>query len=662
MARRGASIFGRKQFTKVKRAQTSFTAGELTGTLRGRKDTQLYFAGCERLTNMIVRPQGGTLVRPGLRHMANLHELTSTPGVRLIDFIFRQDQRYVVCLFHARMRVYRLSDLVQVSDTPAPWSGANLPFIDWVQLYDVLLIVHPDYRMREIARGPGEVWTISEFEFECPPQHKMWPDRGTKLWPSAKDGPGVTMMAVEGDNNDVFLPSHVGQMWTYKEKRFRITSYVSPIEVVVDVYDIFPDDDPTPLWTQQVNGGPNGYFNSIAYFQDRLWLGGTRELPFRLWASRTAAPYDFQIQGVDDDDPISLPLSTGRADAILHLVPGSGGLEVYTAGGEGFIPGVSDQPITPKTISWKPQTEYGSRKEVKPIRMDAQTIFAQRDGGALREFVYTDTQRSYEAPPLTIRAAHLVDDPVALCAVAGGFGIQADFMLTLNRDGTGAIMSSQRQEEVRAWTDLSSQMQLLDCVTVGGTVYMATLNETDGKTSLGYLDPAAIFDGQVDKTAVDGDADVYWTGFFHLANRKVGLWAAKLDEPFYWRGTIKVDADGAIVTPPYYKIKVGLEVDVLLWPMPPELESDSILGMAIRPVRAHILYKSGAAIRLNGQVIPDRPFNDVPNTAPRVETKIGRVHLAGWSRDGRGAVRVTREGPHPFEVLELAVDYGVGGG
>ena len=35
--------------TKFTRTQVAFTAGELSPTLRGRKDTAIYFLGCETL-------------------------------------------------------------------------------------------------------------------------------------------------------------------------------------------------------------------------------------------------------------------------------------------------------------------------------------------------------------------------------------------------------------------------------------------------------------------------------------------------------------------------------------------------------------------------------------------------------------------------------------
>lgn len=655
-------------------AQTAFTAGALAPTLRGRRDTQIYQLGCERLENFIVRPQGSALSRPGLRFVALIHAVAGKPGVRLFDFIFDEFQRYVVCVFHGGCKIFRDGDEVLVATLTLPYQAEDLVDLDYVQLADTMLIVHPGYPVRQITRDPGEVWMTDLYHFECPPQFRFHPDPNTKLKITGNlgtaSGPeSITIKAQEGDNNDVFDPVQEGETWVVAGSRVTIDNVTAPNQAdctLIDTIDssrLFANQRVKQAdWSQQAPADEHGYFRSIAYFQDRLCFGGLRDLPFRIWLSRIAAPFDFQVVNVsgsvDDAEPIQIPVATGRADPIRHLVPGSGGLEVYTTGAEGYMPAGVDQPLTPKTIAYIGQTQFGSRP-VKPIRLEAETLFVQLHEGAIRKFVYSNVQQSYSGEPITVRVNNLVDDPVGLAVVPGGFGIQADFVVVVNRDGTGAILSSEPTEQVMAWADLISDRKLVDCKALSNRCYVVT-NDGGDRHWLEWLDPQARFDSQTDGfTFTPGVLATNWSGYQNLAGRQVSVWADG-----YWRESLTVGPDGSFVTARgYLALSIGLPFQPLLRPMPPEPEGGgALLGLPVRPIRCHIRYLASAGIRINGQIIRDRPVDQITDTPPEQTTEDRRVYLRGWRKDGRAAIEVTREGPFRLEVLQLRTEYGVGTG
>jgi hypothetical protein len=635
--------------------QTAFTAGELADVLRGRRDTEVYYLGCEKLENVVALAQGPVQQRPALRHIAELREAASNLGVRLLDITFSASQRYVIALTHLEAHVYRESDLEMVEALATPWTSAQLADVAWVSLYDVCFVVHPSHAPREIVRGPNEAWFIRTYAFETAPQHKHHADKDTQLTPSTHTVGAATMTSDGGADDDVFLEENIGEIWTYRGARFEITDVNSAQSADITIIDEFPNDGDVDSreFTQPAGSASRGWFRTIAYYQGRLWFGGTASLPFRLWGSRVNAPYDFFSGGVEAADPIELPISTGEGNPIVNLVPGSGGLEVYTEGGEGYLPAGPDQPITPTTVAFVGQTEFGSRR-VRPVRLDATTLFVQRDGGAVREFIYSDIEQAYQAQPLTIRSPHLAADPVAMDVVAGGWGTQSDFLIVLNADGTGSIMTSEKVERVRAWCQFTSARKLLDVRSVGNRVFVATGNGTD-KVWLEWLDRAAIFDSQKDATA--DPATTSWSGFDHLAGQEAELWADG-----YWRLPVTVASDGTFTTDEAYSVvSVGLAFTPTIRPMPPEEPGSGLLGRPVRAIRAEVQFLDSAGLRVNGQVITDRPFNDVDITPPQVQSGTRRVTLLGWSREGRVAPEITRDGPFPMQILALAVEYAVGG-
>lgn len=642
---------------RFRRIQTAFTTGELSETLRGRKDVQLYYLGLEKGLNVLARPQGSMKQRPGTFTRRRIRASTDADrNVRLGSFVFNQSQAYVVQFFHQGAS---MSDIVAGTreDITIPYDGDDLDGMDWVQVADTMLMVHPDYPgIWEVARGPevmGSIWTEAAYVFERSPQYKYHADRATTLAASGTSG-SVTITAANGSDNDVFVASDVGSIWAMAGTQMTITAVGSATSATATILGTLSSGSATTDWTEAASSTKRGGFRSIAYMYGRLILGGTRDAPFRLWGSRVGAPYDFLEGGTDDADPFSLDISTGRADPINYVIAGSGGIEIFTEGGEGFIPSSPDRPVTPTTLAYTSQTSYGSRR-VKPVRLDSQTIFAQRAGGAVREFVYSDVEQAYAAVPLTIRAQHLLPDPKRMTEVAGGFDLPVDFLLLANADGTMACMTSLRSEEVTAWTPWEHRFPVRDVQSVLSRVFVA-VEADDGGVWLEELEADAIFDSEVFDTSETPQAT--WGPYGLLAGYTVEAFADG-----YWRGAFDVDASGYVtLDDDYSDVKFGFMIDIQVRPMPPEVEGDSLLGMAIRPFKCELSYLGSSGLRVNGYVIPDRPFDNVTETAPTATTNVSRVRLGGWQKGKTQAPVITREGPGPFEIVAFAVDYRIGAG
>lgn len=633
---------------KARRAQVSFTAGELSPLIKGRTDTAIYYLGCEALQNVLVRPEGSAAARPGIWHLRIVSDVTGQAEARLAAFSYNAAQRYIVVFTHEVVRVFDASTDALISTVASPYLYHELAALDYLQVGDTMLIVHSSHAgMQELARQSDGSFTIVEYEFERSPQYR-YRGSGTTLTASATTG-SVTLTA---NTSGTFSALDIGAIWTIKNKAVRITAVGSSISATATVLDTLTGTAATNVWTEQASSTKRGGFRSIAYYQGRLWFGGVRDAPTQIWASRVDAPYDFLVGGVTAADPFALSMSTGQIEPIRYIVPGSGGLEVYTAGGEGIIPGGIDAAITQGTVSHVPQSAFGSRI-VKPVRLNSSTIFAQANSGNVREMIYSDTERAYNPVPLTVRAAHLVADPVRLAAVPGGFGTASDFLIVLNRDGSGAVMTSERSQEVTAWAQIVSARQLIDVCAVGSKVYVAA--RVGERVALQHMDTSARYDSQ--SSFALSSAATTFTGLSWLASSTVDVWADG-----YWLGPHVVSAGGVLtLATAALAVDVGLPFEVRIRPMPVNFEGESLLGRAVRPIRAEVRYYKSAGLRVNGRAIRDRDFDDVIVTPPQQLTATSRVQLLGWSKGETAPVEITREGPFPVEILALAVDYRIGG-
>ena len=59
---------------------------------------------------------------------------------------------------------------------------------------------------------------------------------------------------------------------------------------------------PTRDWAEQAFGQARGWPACVAAYQERLVVGGSRDLPDRLWFSRTGHPFDFNPVESNDDE------------------------------------------------------------------------------------------------------------------------------------------------------------------------------------------------------------------------------------------------------------------------------------------------------------------------------------------------------------------------
>jgi hypothetical protein len=617
----------------TRRMKASFAAGELAPELFGRSDLRAFENGARRLRNVVIQPTGGVARRPGLLHVAML------PGLaRLIPFEFNTEQTYLLALTEGELRVF-IGDAL-VATLPAPFSTAMQPQIAYTQSADTLLLFHPDVPPQRLTRSSHTAWTLAPLAFVQAPFHGF--TTGVAVAASATTG-SVTVTA----SANVFSAAHVGTRIRINGKRLLVTALISAQQVTAMVEDTLIGTLPTQDWEETAFSSLRGWPVCACFHQDRLVLGGSRDLPNRLWMSRTGDLANFDTGSGLDDEAIEFALVSDQVNAIRAVFSGRH-LQVFTSGAEWMVTG---DPLTPSSVQLNRQTRVGSPvdRQVPPVDVDGATLFIARSGRAVHEFAYTDVADAYQANDLALVARHLVERPVSMA-----FDQTMRLLHVVMADGTIATLTLYRAEQVTAWTRQETDGFFRAVAETEGRVYAVV--ERFGTARLERFDPDAGFDATAWGSAMTPQDE--WSGLGHLEGRAVGVLA---DGGPRAGGMV---ADGRITLDhPAGAVQIGLPFRHVIEPLPPALAGAS--GSATAPLRLvsatfRLLATPALAVDL-GRGVQPVPFRRLDtamlDAAPTAFTGDVTLRALGWRRDAMAPLwRVEGDVPLPLTLLSVTTD------
>jgi len=139
---------------------------------------------------------------------------------------------------------------------------------------------------------------------------------------------------------------------------------------------------------------------SVAFYESRLYYGGSTQEPTTLFGSKAGSPDDFTTTS-DDDSAIEFVIRE-LSDPIEWLFSGANALIVGSA--EGLVAtsgGSTNTAITPSTIYAKKVLDEGC-SNITPIRKDGQIIYIQNNNRKARSFSYEILAESYQSRDLNL--------------------------------------------------------------------------------------------------------------------------------------------------------------------------------------------------------------------------------------------------------------------
>jgi hypothetical protein len=529
----------------------------------------------------------------------------------------------------------------------APWGAGQIDNVAWTQSADTLLLVHPDVPPKKLTRNAGGAWNLSEWSYIYDgaairqPYYKF-ADPDVTLAASATTGT-VTLTA----SADVFAAGHVGTHLRVGGREVAVLSFDSPTVVTVDALEALAGTDAAVDWEEQAFSPVRGYPVSVAFHQDRLVLGGSRDLPNRLWFSKSGDLFNFDLGTGLDDEAIAFSILSDQVNAIRGMFSGRH-LQIFTSGAEWMVTG---DPLTPGNVQIRRQTRIGSTvgRYIPPVNVDGATLFVSRSGTQVQEFLYTDIEQAYQVTDLALVSRHIVPTPVDQ-----DFDAQRRLLVIVRADGKFATLTVFRSESVAAWTLHETDGHVLSVSVVGEDVYF--LVDRGGTHTIEIFDDTLQLDAAL--SGASDEAAATWSGLGHLDGRTVAIVADGLVQ------APQLVADGTVTLDrPAHEIAVGLPYTHIIEPLPPSALEGGGAGRATRLVEAVFRLENTAALRLDvGRGLRDvalRRFDGAPmldSPAPLVSGDV-RVRAFGWqTRRDAPLWRIEQDMPLPFTLLAVATE------
>jgi hypothetical protein len=579
-------------------------------------------------------------------------------NVRIVPYKFNVGQSYMFVFSDKNVDVYR-NRTYQASIRAVDYTSARLPILNWTSGGDKTFLFHEEVPVNEIIRnGSDTLWTIAPVDWQNIPLYDFVPGStspATTLTPSALSG-RVTLTA----GTAAFNAGDINQIIEGNGGRARIIAFTST--TVVEALMEIPFYNTTAItagnWTILTGWEPSwsatrGYPRSGAFFQSRLWIGGSLSRPRTIWATRLGEFYDFDQGLLRDTDAIEA--DTDNEEPIINLLAHRS-LQVFSTGAESAIIMPRVTAITPTNVGFIPQSETGSQVGLRPVVSNGVILFVQRGGNSISSTVYSDEEGAFTPTNVSLYSSHLIRTPIDFTIRRSTNTEDSTILLAVNNDGTMACGAYMRQENVQAfslWETEGSYKAVGVDIDDVYTVATRNVNGVD-RNLLEVMDFSVTTDA-----AQLIDTPAAQVTIPHLAGNSIyirqGTSYAEAD----------ADANGLIDVPEYFQDKNGVEFGLNVPLRSKTLPFEDIFNVGERMGNKKRITKVTLRVYETGQF----KVNGIPAAFGNYGQQLlgdptslftGDVRIEGmrgW--DDLGQTDIVQDVPLPFTLLAIATEASV---
>lgn len=619
----------------------------------------------------------------------NLLETTATlSNVKLKDFSVETERHYLFSFTDGNVRIFRSSSDAHVADIKLPYLSAEVGEIRDVQSESVILLFHKDYPTKRIVNlGTDIGWVLDDAPYINIPQF----DYNDSLSPTPiNDVQILTFVAfIPGDTFQIDIEGVLSKNITFAgdtgadeqaataeniRKNIQEMPVVGETGVAVartgalaytitisgestkafKLFSAFPTSGTASksiTFTHTTTGSPRkedvwsatrGYPKTACYFEGRLIIGGTKSKQQSIFASKSGSAYNFDIGDGDDDDAIFTTISSRKLNNIVDVFPGRN-LQIFTDGSE-FSVNVS--PITPTTIgNIVSQTSHGSRMlEAKEI--DGATIFADRNGKSIRQFLYSFNEDSYVSADISVLTPELIKTPVDIAILGGTSSDNSNWVFIVNTDGSASVLNTLRAQDINGFTEWTTSGAIKDASVVDDELYMVNKRTVGGVES--YFIERWDFSFRVDNglTIANPGASTTISGLNHLEGETVKVSA--IDENNTLRSIVMPDrvvSGGAITLTASESLNTSIQVGIgfistlKAMPINTNIGSGQNAMRRKKIIRMNMRVQDSGGIQVDEIPLPVRAFGDSSSSPlgsfPNITTGVidDILGITGWSID-----------------------------
>lgn len=591
-----------------------------------------------------------------------------------------------------------LVNFARVYEVTTPFISSELMDLHYTQSADVLTITHPSYAPRELRRLGATNWTLTSASFApliatpaAPATTPGGPGGGTPInhtyvttaisedtyeesLASASDTESRDL-SVAGNYIDVTTAAVTGAVRynIYKLGTGGLYGYIGQSDGTAFKDDnIVPDLTLSPPEASTPFASSGNYPSTCTYIEQRRVFAATDNKPQNVWMTRSATEGNLsQSVPVRDNDAIIFRIAATQQNRIRHLVP-LVDLIALTTGGEWRIYAANSDALTPASTTPKIQSFIGANN-VQPCLSEASVLYAQAQGGHIREFAYAGSGingATYSTNDVSILAPHLFDG-YSIVDMAYSRTSSCPILWCARSDGVLLGMTYVPGQNVRAWHwhETEGRIESVACVAEGeeDALYAAVVREVDGveyryverlhsrrftdKEDAFFVDSGLTYDGAATDTI---------RGLWHLEGWTVQALAdgAVVNDLVVTDGAITLPVEASVV-------QIGLRYTSNFRTLPLSWQADGFGQGAIKNVnKVHLRLSNSSGIHIgpaDGDLVEVKQRTNEPyDSAPNLITGWKHVNIAPqWQDDG--GIEIEQANPLPITILAMVLDTVAGG-
>lgn len=463
----------------------------------------------------------------------------------------------------------------------------------------------------------------------------------------------------------IFHESSVGQyVNSTVQGRAKIVKFTSA--TVVEAYTEVPFFNTSAIasgsWEleagyEDVWSDARGWPRTCTFHEGRLYMGGSGSRPSTMWGSKVGLFFDFEPDQAYDDDAVEATLDTNSLNVITDIISGRD-LQVFTTGGEFYVPQSGLDPITPANFFVKTVSRNGSREGIRVQILQSGTLYVQRQGKALNEFQFSDTTLSYISTSISLLSSHLINAPQELALRKATSTEESDTLFMLNGNGTMAVYSILRQQEVVAPSRFTTDGEFKDIgVDIEDiyTVVKRTFNSVD-KYFVEVIDTSTFTDCCYTGGAASGASSLPHIG---KTLNVICDGSVLSDEVVSGGGAITFDRPSTSS----YEVGLPFTVTIKTLPAEPRLAAGVRIGFVKRIIEVNALLYQTQHMIINGNLVPMRTLDTVDildNAMPSFTGTKNVGGILGYDQDAQ--ITITQELPLKMTLLGLEYRLSIYGG
>ena len=655
----------------------NFERGEVSPSMTSRTDLNVYVQSAEKCRNFFLMAEGGVKRRPGTEFIHKFTTITVDNAkrlqVKIEPFLFSDDERYIVAFSAGRCDFFRIvastgaishiqALTADTDSTALPWTVDTIEHQTIAQSADNMFVAHSSHIQMRIVRTGLTTFEVRKFAFDetTANDERFQPyfafqESGVTLTPSGTTG-NITLTT----SANYFESGHVGTIVRYKGNECLVTGFTSATQVNATVRKTLVGTTADTDFDEQSYSTLRGFPSAVTFHEDRLWFAGTTSQPDGIWSSKTSEFFNFDVGTAQSNESIQFAISAGEFNSIKHLTS-SRDLQVFTSTSEFFIPSFASSALTPTNAQIRRQTPFGSAS-VRPTPFDGATVYVQRGGKTVREFVFSDEESAYVSTPISLLSSHLVIDPTQMTAMRGALARPESYAFFVNSDGTIAVFHSIRNEQKAGWTLWTTS----DTGTTGGFHSMCTIDERlfcVAKRDLGGGTVRFMLEEFLDTATLDcsddfsGSNGVFTTNSIFENNAKVDVVSGNDYLGNYTQGSNQIDVS-AVSTTSSAEIGFGFTGVLTTLPLDANVDGGPLTAepRQITRVNLDLVETLSVSVSSGGTAVPLILQSTTDDFSQGLSKFTGKkeFRMLGYSTDPR--VLITQTAPVSLQLNGMIVE------